>query len=488
VKLIGYIRVSRVAGRGGDSFISPEVQRTSIAGWARARAHEIVDWHTDLDQSGGKLERPEFQRAIARCERGEADGIAVAKLDRFARSLPDAVASIRRLEDAGCELVSVADNLDASPTGRFARSMLFAIAELERERITESWQAAVEHAVARGVYIARTAPAGYTREPGGGLVVDEAAADAVREAFRARKAGRSWTEVGRSLATAGVYPQGSRYWSVNAVRYLIRNRAYLGEVWRGGRCLNPAAHEPIIGRALYEAANATRRSVRTASAAYLLSGLVRCAGCRHTMPGNARLLREQTGGKQRTYRYHCQIRHHAGECPAPASIAGHLLEPLVVDAFLARHRGAAAIASQADGYIAELERALADAEAELEAFRDDLDYARALGRDSHLAGVETRARVVEARRVELAASAAQRPPVDLVRLDDYWASASTSERRELLSADIAAVFVRRAGGKGAHADASSRMHIVWNGDSIDLPRRGCKANDLPPFTFPKGES
>ena len=479
MRLIGYIRVSRVAGRAGDSFISPEVQRTSVERWAHARAHEIVDWHTDLDQSGGKLERPEFQRAISRCEHGEADGIAVAKLDRFARSLPDAVASIRRLEEAGCELVSVADNLDASPTGRFARSMLFAIAELERERITESWQAAVEHAVARGVYISRTAPAGYTREPGGGLVVDEAAADAVREAFRARKAGRSWTEVGRSLADAGVYPQGSRYWSVNAVRYLIRNRAYLGEVWRGGRCLNPAAHEPIIGRALYEAANATRRSVITSRSGYLLGGLVRCAGCRHTMPGNRNQLKY--------HRYHCQIRHHAGECAAPASISGRLLEPIVVEAFLARHRDAAAVSSPGDG-LASLERALADAEAELEAFRDDLDYARALGRDSHLAGVQTRARVVEARREELAAAAVQRPTVDLVQLGDYWESASTSERRELLSADIAAVFVRRAGGQGSHMAPHERVHIVWNGDNVDLPRRGCKANDLPPFTFPKGES
>ena len=34
MRLIGYIRVSRVGGRGGDSFISPKEQRSKIAAYA----------------------------------------------------------------------------------------------------------------------------------------------------------------------------------------------------------------------------------------------------------------------------------------------------------------------------------------------------------------------------------------------------------------------------------------------------------------------
>jgi DNA invertase Pin-like site-specific DNA recombinase len=34
-KLIGYVRVSRIAGREGDSFISPDVQRERIEAHAR---------------------------------------------------------------------------------------------------------------------------------------------------------------------------------------------------------------------------------------------------------------------------------------------------------------------------------------------------------------------------------------------------------------------------------------------------------------------
>jgi DNA invertase Pin-like site-specific DNA recombinase len=60
----GYIRVSRVGGRGGESFISPEVQRQRIAAWADANGVEIVQWWEELDVSGAKRERPMFQQAL----------------------------------------------------------------------------------------------------------------------------------------------------------------------------------------------------------------------------------------------------------------------------------------------------------------------------------------------------------------------------------------------------------------------------------------
>ena len=55
-----YIRVSRRAGREGESFISPGVQRERIARWAQGAGVEIVRWWEEIDQSGAKLERPMF--------------------------------------------------------------------------------------------------------------------------------------------------------------------------------------------------------------------------------------------------------------------------------------------------------------------------------------------------------------------------------------------------------------------------------------------
>lgn len=85
----GYIRVSKVAGREGESFIAPEVQRKKIHAWAELHDVEIVAWWEELDQSGKKRDRPMLQQALTRCEAGETGGIIVARLDRFARSAVD---------------------------------------------------------------------------------------------------------------------------------------------------------------------------------------------------------------------------------------------------------------------------------------------------------------------------------------------------------------------------------------------------------------
>src|SRR5207247_7745364 len=125
-------------------------------------------------------ELPTFQEALERCEQGETGGIVGARLDRFARSAVDALESIKRLNDAGARLVSVEDNFDGStPMGRFAIGILTLIAELELERIKDSWSTAVSEAVKRGIHISARPPTGYRRDQTGRLVRHESAASAV---------------------------------------------------------------------------------------------------------------------------------------------------------------------------------------------------------------------------------------------------------------------------------------------------------------------
>ena len=241
----GYIRVSRRAGREGESFISPEVQRKKIADWAALHEVEVVAWHEEIDQSGAKLERPLFQEALARCERGETGGIIVARLDRFARSAVDALESIKRLNEAGARLVSVEDNFDGStPMGRFAIGILTLIAELELERIKENWDSAIRSAVERGVHISAHPPAGYQRDKSGRLIPQEPAAAAVREVFRRRALGSSWAELADYLDEQGVHSSAeSKHWSKAGVSGLIKNPVYLGQARSGKSSTNtPTSH------------------------------------------------------------------------------------------------------------------------------------------------------------------------------------------------------------------------------------------------------
>jgi DNA invertase Pin-like site-specific DNA recombinase len=73
----GYIRVSKVGKRGGESFISPSEQRAAIEAWTRSTGTEILEWHEDLDESGGTLDRPAFTFALERCRAGLTGGIGI---------------------------------------------------------------------------------------------------------------------------------------------------------------------------------------------------------------------------------------------------------------------------------------------------------------------------------------------------------------------------------------------------------------------------
>ena len=165
-RMLGYVRVSRVAGRG-DDLVSPEIQRKKIEEWAALHDAEIVRWFDEIDQPGSKLERPLFQEALELCDAGEADGIAVYRLDRFARSVIHGLESIKRLEQAGARFVSVSEGFDAgTDVGRLVLTILFAFAELELTKITQNWSHAVANAIEAGTGPGVREDLGFKEEEG----------------------------------------------------------------------------------------------------------------------------------------------------------------------------------------------------------------------------------------------------------------------------------------------------------------------------------
>jgi DNA invertase Pin-like site-specific DNA recombinase len=106
VVLDGYVRVSQVRGREGESFISPAEQRENIERYIAMRRARVGQIFEELDQSGARDDRPKLATAIARVEAGQSGGLVVSELDRFGRSLVDGLAAIERLQAAGGTFVS----------------------------------------------------------------------------------------------------------------------------------------------------------------------------------------------------------------------------------------------------------------------------------------------------------------------------------------------------------------------------------------------
>jgi DNA invertase Pin-like site-specific DNA recombinase len=243
-----------------------------------------VRWFDEIDQPGSKLERPLFQEALQLCEQGEADGIAVYRLDRFARSVIHGLQCIKRLQEADARFVSVSEGFDpGTDVGRLVLTILFAFAELELTKITKSWNDAVTQAIEAGKYIAAKVPVGYVKGEDGRLVVDPEAAPKIREVFRLRARGGSWCELAECLEAAGVRTAwGNEFWTTSSLRNVVINRAYLGEA-RQGEIVNAQAHEPIVSAREWQAAQPGERIIlrneESRSAVCVLRGLLVCGGC-----------------------------------------------------------------------------------------------------------------------------------------------------------------------------------------------------------------
>jgi len=256
----------------------------------------------------------------------------------------------------------VAENFDTSSVyGRFTMTTL---AELELGRIRDGWAVAQSAAVRRGVHISARVPAGYLRNGDGRLQPDPERAPRIREVFLRRVQGGSWQQLASYLNFEQVPTFSGGQWTPGSVRAIVSNPVYKGEARGAQELVNPEAHEPIVSKAEWRAANRRRgEKPATRGEGKLLSGLVCCGSCGGRMSAD----RNRHGS---FYRCRNRIVNVSG-CPQPATISGKLIEPHVVEAALALLPTLAHKPQGADGPgAAELEQALAEAEANLAEFTE----------------------------------------------------------------------------------------------------------------------
>lgn len=468
LRLDGYIRVSRVSGRDGESFISPALQREKIETYCATHGHQLVHVWEELDESGARRDRPKWTRMLDRVERGQTDGVIVSKLDRFSRDVVSGLMAIERIEAAGGSLVLVDEQVDSStPIGRMVLQMLLSVAEWFRSQTAAGWKETHRRVVARGVHVASPA-VGYRRRDDGRLEPDPDAAPVVREAFVMRARGESTGAVAAMLNGAGVTTSRGNRWTAGTVTRLFASRVYLGEA-RAPGLVNPDGHEPIVDPATHALANAARTTRGPNQGRHLLSGLVRCAGCRYTMAA--------TNGRWPTYQ--CRGQHPAGRCEEQAAASVRLLEEHIEALFLAEigagliARAAAPAASRAD-----FERA----EREVAAWQDAAVEISEIGKDEYLAGLRSRVERRDAALAELAVQLdADGGHVDLPEapLAGAWAGLALDQRRELVAAAIDAVVLRR----GRSIPLPERVLVLWRGHGEWLPRKGDRVSVIRPLHF-----
>jgi len=150
-RFVAYYRV--ITDRQGRSGLGLEAQQKAVTDYLNGGAWELVGEFVEIE-SGKKADRPELARALEACRKHKAR-MVIAKLDRLSRNL----AFVATLMDSGVEFVA-ADNPHAN---KLTIHILAAVAEHEREAISERTKAALAAAKARGTRLGTPDTAGAVR-------------------------------------------------------------------------------------------------------------------------------------------------------------------------------------------------------------------------------------------------------------------------------------------------------------------------------------
>lgn len=254
VPLVGYVRVSSVAGRRDERFQSPALQREVMERWATVRygksGHRWLAWFTDLDRSGVTIDRPALNdaRDLAVAERAS---IVVFDMARYSRSVPEGLSALERLAAEDVRVLSASEDLDAStPEGELSLTMFLAMSQYQVRRIGASWRNVIDrnkrdgwwHGVPPYGYRRATAAEGRALGRRAGVIVpDEVTAPRVQELFRSYLDGESLYALVKQSIAKGWFTRES------SVKEVLANPAYAGMITWADRRVRRFKEGPRAG-------------------------------------------------------------------------------------------------------------------------------------------------------------------------------------------------------------------------------------------------
>ena len=223
-RFVAYYRVS--TAQQGSSGLGLDAQRAAVERHIASAGGQLVGEFQEIE-SGKKNDRPEIASALAAC-RSQHATLIIAKLDRLARN----VAFISNLMESGAEFIAA----DMPMANRLTVHVLAAVAEHEREMISQRTKAALAAAKARGVKLGN--PHLIAGDRASALVATMARKRRARakardvmpyiEAARSKAGCRTLASLAEALTARGIKtPGGCFTWSAEQVRRVIARAAAL---------------------------------------------------------------------------------------------------------------------------------------------------------------------------------------------------------------------------------------------------------------------
>jgi len=223
LKAYGYCRVStEEQAREG---ISLDAQEEKIQEYAKFKDLELVKIIREEGESGKNLDRPGLQKLLQLVEDQKAEALIVYKLDRLTRNTSDLLQLVEEIFKKGnTRFFSITEEIDTdSAMGKFFLTIMGAMAQMERELVSERTSAALQYKKSQGDSLGKI-PFGWDRIDGQ-LVRDPAESKLLRKLKRWRKKGDSYAKIAQKLNEQGIKPKRKNTkWHASSVYYILNRK------------------------------------------------------------------------------------------------------------------------------------------------------------------------------------------------------------------------------------------------------------------------
>lgn len=367
-----YLRLSRDDGDKEESN-SITGQRELLRDYISQRP-ELREFAVRVDDgfSGSTFERPSFQKMIEDVKAGRTDCIIVKDLSRFGRNYLDAGEYIEKIFPfLGVRFIAVNDNYDSLGDKKASDDLIIPFKNLINEAycrdISVKIRSQLEIKRKNGQFLGSFAAFGYLKDEQNKnkLVVDQYAADIVRDIFKWKLEGVSPQDIADALNKLGVLSPmeykrslGMKFttsfktnskalWSAGTVIRVLKNPIYTGVLVQGKET-TPSykvhkritkdesewsviedSHEAIISKIDFDSVQKvlkcdTRRSPG-GKAVGLFSGMIFCGDC------GASMVRKTVPAGDKKYVYYICSAHKQDKSCSPHRIRDNALEEIVLD-------------------------------------------------------------------------------------------------------------------------------------------------------------
>lgn len=367
-----YLRLSRDDGDKEESN-SITGQRELLRDYISQRP-ELREYAVRVDDgfSGSTFERPSFQKMIEDVKAGRTDCIIVKDLSRFGRNYLDAGEYIEKIFPfLGVRFIAVNDNYDSLGDKKASDDLIIPFKNLINEAycrdISVKIRSQLEIKRKSGQFLGSFAAFGYLKDEQNKnkLVVDQYAADIVRDIFKWKLEGVSPQDIADALNKLGVLSPmeykrslGMKFttsfktnakavWSAGTVIRVLKNPIYTGVLVQGKET-TPSykvhkritkdkdewtviedSHEAIISKIDFDSVQKvlkcdTRRSPG-GKAVGLFSGMIFCGDC------GASMVRKTVPAGEKKYVYYICSAHKQDKSCSPHRIRDNVLEEIVLD-------------------------------------------------------------------------------------------------------------------------------------------------------------